>query len=141
MSYCRWSSMDFQCDVYVYADIGGGYTCHVAGRRRKNRPSERYTDIIRETIVEPDVVDKKSFRERMDQYDKEVSTSDWMDLPESPFGDTFNMETSNEMADALETLAGKGFSVPDYAIEALREQDDDEWERIERELDEKEKGS
>jgi len=30
MSYCRWSSDDFRCDLYCYADIGGGYTTYVA---------------------------------------------------------------------------------------------------------------
>lgn len=33
MSYCRWSTDDFQCDLYVYADVAGGYTTHVAGNR------------------------------------------------------------------------------------------------------------
>lgn len=29
MSYCRWSSDNFKCDVYVYADVSGGWTTHV----------------------------------------------------------------------------------------------------------------
>jgi hypothetical protein len=33
MSYCRWSSNDFQCDVYVYEDVAGGWTTHVACNR------------------------------------------------------------------------------------------------------------
>jgi hypothetical protein len=33
MSYCRWSSDGHNCDVYVYEDVSGGYTCHVAGLR------------------------------------------------------------------------------------------------------------
>lgn len=32
MSYCRWSSDDFGCDLYVYAS-DSGYTIHVAARR------------------------------------------------------------------------------------------------------------
>jgi hypothetical protein len=35
MSFCRWSSDNFQCDLYCYADVGGGYTTHVAGYRRR----------------------------------------------------------------------------------------------------------
>lgn len=30
MSYCRFSSDNFQSDVYVYADVYGGYTTMVA---------------------------------------------------------------------------------------------------------------
>jgi len=30
MSYCRWSTDDFQCDLYCYGDCSGGFTTHVA---------------------------------------------------------------------------------------------------------------
>jgi len=33
VSYCRWSSDDFQCDLYVYEDVRGGVTIHVARSR------------------------------------------------------------------------------------------------------------
>jgi hypothetical protein len=33
MSYCRWSSDSFRCDVYAYEHVGGGFTIHVAGSR------------------------------------------------------------------------------------------------------------
>ena len=32
MSYCRWSSDDFSCDVYCY-ESSGGFETHVAGNR------------------------------------------------------------------------------------------------------------
>ena len=33
MSFCRFSSDDWNSDVYVYADVAGGYTVHVAANR------------------------------------------------------------------------------------------------------------
>ena len=33
MSYCRWSSDNFKCDLYCYKDVNGGYTIHVASYR------------------------------------------------------------------------------------------------------------
>ncbi len=33
MSYCRWSTDDFQCDLYCYEDANGGWITHVAGNR------------------------------------------------------------------------------------------------------------
>lgn len=33
MSYCRWSTDDFQCDLYIYEDVAGGWTTHVASNR------------------------------------------------------------------------------------------------------------
>lgn len=26
MSYCRWSTDDFKCDLYIYEDVAGGWT-------------------------------------------------------------------------------------------------------------------
>mgnify|MGYP000476401623 CR=1 FL=1 len=34
MSYCRWSTDDFLCDLYCYEDVSGGWTTHVAGLKR-----------------------------------------------------------------------------------------------------------
>ena len=33
MSYCRFSSDDYQCDVYCYASVSGYYVTHVASNR------------------------------------------------------------------------------------------------------------
>lgn len=34
MSWCRWSSMNWQCDLYIYDDVGGYVSVHVAGRKK-----------------------------------------------------------------------------------------------------------
>lgn len=33
MSYCRWSSMDFKCDLYCYEHVDGSWTTHVASNK------------------------------------------------------------------------------------------------------------
>lgn len=38
MSFCRWSSMNYMCDLYCYADVSGGYKTHVAGLRPTRAP-------------------------------------------------------------------------------------------------------
>lgn len=41
MSYCRWSSDDFSCDLYCYANAStGGWTTLVANSRIGDRPRE-----------------------------------------------------------------------------------------------------
>ena len=35
MSYCRWSSDGYRCDLYAYEDVAGCWTIHIAGRRSK----------------------------------------------------------------------------------------------------------
>ena len=39
-------------------------------------------------------------------------------------GESFNDSTPGECADTLERLRGMGYIVPQYAIDALREEDD-----------------
>src|SRR6185369_2318044 len=38
MSYCRWSSDDWRCDLYCYESEDGGWTTHVAGRKAIDVP-------------------------------------------------------------------------------------------------------
>lgn len=35
MSYCRFSSDDFRCDLYIYESAGGGFVTHVAGSKAR----------------------------------------------------------------------------------------------------------
>ena len=39
MSYCRFSSDDWMCDVYCYEHCNGGFITHVAASRRVARPA------------------------------------------------------------------------------------------------------
>ena len=49
MSYCRWSSDNFQCDVYCYADVSGGYTTHVKdGKTYNDATPEQAADRLQE---------------------------------------------------------------------------------------------
>lgn len=38
MAYLRWSSNNFNCDVYCYANCSGAWTTHVAGKRYTSYP-------------------------------------------------------------------------------------------------------
>ena len=42
MSYCRWSSDDWKCDLYCYHSICGNYITHVAARRHVDVPVNPY---------------------------------------------------------------------------------------------------
>ena len=44
MALCRWSSLDYQCDLYVYQSEDG-YTVHFAGRHTVWTPPESRYDI------------------------------------------------------------------------------------------------
>lgn len=123
MSYCRWSSDDWQCDVYVYEDVGGWWQTYVAGRKRR----------LREGVEFPPPVDSGAFDEwfaRSRVVDailhdaNEGALWDWVDLPEPHAGASYQDATPGECADRLEMLRAVGLHVPQYAIDALREEAD-----------------
>jgi hypothetical protein len=142
MSYCRWSSNHFECDVYVYEDVSGGWTTHVAGRRRKNKlpdhikamyPNWSELDAVDRYMSAKEaegvwiksqphtiVVGKNSKGEDVPMYF--LADSEYEPLPEPEAGQSYSDASPGQCADRLELLRSKGFSVPQSAIDALREE-------------------
>lgn len=148
MSYCRWSSDFGECDVYVYEDVSGGWTTHVAGRKLKKKVPDEVKAMYPET-GDPEWVSKymaaneaeKKWRDSLECDEHTVNylqsdgstkpgiyrspkDSEYRDLSEvgSEAGESFNDSTPGECADRLEALRTKGFNVPQYAIDSLREE-------------------
>jgi hypothetical protein len=127
MSYCRWSSDGNKCDVYVYEDVSGGFTCHVASRKIMN---------LDEAPHVPSLFDYDSCRNGKtsdeDMEDFMVKYRAWMEWLQTKAvrknigleydGKTFNVETATEMGNSLKMLQNMGYQVPDYAIESLWEE-------------------
>lgn len=147
MSYCRWSSDHFECDVYVYEDVSGGWTTHVAGRRQRNplpdsikamyprlgdcEPKEfgtRYMAAERarrewtEERPHYTIMGKNAAGEPVPMHF--LADSEYISLAQfgEEAGGSFNDGSPGECADRLERLLAKGFNVPLYAIQALREE-------------------
>ena len=113
MSYCRWSSDDFQCDVYVYADVHGGWQTWVAASRR----------VYKEPLPPPaPMSDLKAWmlREKVMRALLDITSLAPIGLPHD--GEGFHDDTPGECADRLESLRALGYNVPQYAIDALREE-------------------
>lgn len=115
MSYCRWSSDDFQCDVYVYEHFMGMFVTHVAANRV----------IYKEPL--PDLVpfEVEFVQEYLERHNKVMAMVDAADrvpigLPHD--GQEFDDEDAATCADRLEYLKQLGYVVPQYAIDALREE-------------------
>lgn len=141
MSYCRWSSNNFQCDVYVYADCNGGWTTHVAGNKLVIPPIPEPPFSM--VIVRNAEIDKTSrklvYQRKRDKLIANITSHlymllkkphDWtlaiiphknIGLPHD--GESFNHETAAECAKHLEYLRGLGYKVPQYAIDALNEEE------------------
>jgi hypothetical protein len=119
MSYCRWSSDDFQCDVYVYESTGDFWSTNVAGRRRIIPP-----DVLASfPVVSDDDAASRFARHRAVMQWMNTAEHEWFDLSHLPSaGESFRDDTPGECADRLEALRAEGFNVPQYAIDALREE-------------------
>lgn len=115
MSYCRWSDDDYQCDVYVYEDCAGGWTTHVAAKRK----------IFKEPIPEKVPFDDEHKTAWFERHNKimemcEGATHEPIGLEFD--GESYNHKTPGECADNLVKLKDVGYNVPQYAIDALREE-------------------
>lgn len=102
MSYCRWSSDDYQCDVYVWPDIDGTWRTAVAGRRH----------VITEPL--PPVVPFSDF--------EMIGNAELVDIGLPLDGDQYADATPGECAQRLLTIREAGYNVPQYAIDALLEE-------------------
>jgi len=130
MSYCRWSTDDFQCDVYVYSDVSGGITTVVAGNRLIYKselpapiPWPEKDDLDNEEVMQ---AWGEKYKERYDLMAQLREEADrvYIDLPYA--GESFNDATPGAAADRLQELKDLGYVVPQEVIDTLRREQDDE---------------
>lgn len=120
VAYCRWSSDDFQCDLYVY-ESAQGWECHVAGRK---------LDMAGVELPPPaDLADFDAWLQRHNDVrgilDALRQQERWIDIPEPHGGKTYTFDSPGEMADYLDTLESAGLRFPDWLESALREEQAD----------------
>ena len=146
MSYCRFSSLNMMCDVYVYEDVYGGWTTYVARARLVIPPIPSFLDgrfmtrAYRWSGVTLNNATKKfdyPIIWRKHAFKALLRFAAWwqayihvgslklipmrkIGLPED--GETFNDATAEDCAARLEYLRALGYRVPQYAIDALREE-------------------
>lgn len=112
MSYCRFSDDDYQCDVYCYEDVLGGFTTHVAG----SRP-------VINTWLPPKVAyadDPQAWLQRHWMLQSAIEHAERQPIGLLFDGETFNDPDADSAADRLQWLWEMGYNVPRRAIEALR---------------------
>lgn len=117
MSYCRFSSDDWQCDVYVYEDVSGGWTTHVAERKHV------FTEPLPEQVPIGPGFSKAQFKrwaKRNRVVNDMVSKAELIAIGLTEDGKDFNHGTPGECAHHLEYLRSLGYRVPQYVIDELR---------------------
>lgn len=96
MSICRFSTDDFQCDLYIYEDIAGCITVHTA-HSHTGRPIFLDDDVLR-TVAEI------------------VHSSTPIQDPRA--GKTFHCNGEEAVA-LVKDLRAAGFAFPDYVLDVL----------------------
>lgn len=143
MSYCRFSADGHRCDVYVYEDLSGGWTTHVAQRRTRfgvlpdlfsspllaqltawsgMRISMSKTGTVTYPSVWRRIVHEAALRLAILSY--QVSRMVWRLTPLRPIGlpfdgEMFNDPTPGDCAARLADLRHLGYRVPQHVIDAL----------------------
>lgn len=108
MAYCRWS----ECDAYVYEDVSGGWTTHIAGYRNPAGyppPFDFSTDESFALSIEA----RREWSEKNDQH---------VAIGLSEDGASFNHDSPGECADNLRRLKALGYNIPDDVIAELEEE-------------------
>ena len=129
MSYCRWSSLNGYCDAYVYADINGGWTTHIAGRRRVAGVLSDGFDLLGAIPADADH-EAASVHPAIKLWTEQhrlamAQDLDFIDIDHPEAGNSFNHDTPSECADNLERLQREGFIIPNSVISDLREEENE----------------
>lgn len=115
MSYCRWSTDDFQCDLYCYADCNGGYTTHVAGNKVVfNEP------LPPQVPFDPEHIEEWLARER--KVDSMLKRAKRVPLNLPHDGEMFRDMTIRDFLKRLLMLRDCGYKFPDVVIEVLKQE-------------------
>jgi hypothetical protein len=114
MSFCRWSSDDHQCDVYVY-ESEAGYVTHVAGRRYELAEPMPPGVNVRDDV--------SGWIARGHEVHRILDASELVDIGGPSDGQTFTDPDPSACAATLARLRDEGYRVPQYAIDALTEED------------------
>ena len=115
MSYCRFSSDNWRCELYCYEDTSGGWTTHVASNK-----------VVGLIPVEPDIMDPLISAEEWCAGHKKVM--DFLETAERKLiglahdGERFNDATLEEFRDRLLHLRQVGYKFPDYVLESVDEE-------------------
>lgn len=113
MSYCRWSSDNWRCDVYAFADSGGGFTTHVAGNRVVG-------DIPLEPTLDEEINDE--WMKRHQAVMDFLKTAERKPIGLASDGETFHDSTLSGFLERMTDLRGEGYNIPDYVFDEIREE-------------------
>ncbi len=120
MSYCRFSTDCFRCDVYAYADVAGGWTIHVAARKR-DIPAD-WRDPLEQMMDGLDREDEKDMEARIAEYRGRYAAMEelpWFTLSAPSAGMTFHEGSLEAFRERMVLLRAEGLRFPDDVFDEI----------------------
>lgn len=115
MSYCRWSSNNYGCDIYAY-ESANGYEVHVASNRVVG-------DIPKTNIrllMDGGEAEQKEYVAQSKAQSEFLETATRKKIGLSCDGESYTLTTLEEFRDKLIELRKEGYIFPDYVFEDIR---------------------
>ncbi len=117
MSYCRFGPGS---DLYVYEDVGGGVTIHVARRRHVLPDDMPQNPMLNAMGLATGEMSAEDFAEKYRVYSQALSQCALEEIGLSRDGQGFRLD-HQEAADLVLDLIAEGYEVPEDVEPALRE--------------------
>lgn len=111
MSYCRFSDMNYKCDIYAYDDIDGQIAVHVAsGRYVGDIPPVQFPN----SFLDDAQIEKyaNSLRKQSDF----LQTAQTKPIGGKYDGKTFYVDNENDLAELLQELKSEGYLFPESLL-------------------------
>jgi len=127
MSYCRFSSDGYQCDLYAYEDVAGRYTIHVA-KRRHREPGPILGDFMRLNKAgdnwEKGVMESywAAFRKWSKRQSKKSAKKRFIDITIPGAGETFSLDTLGAFRDKIVELRALGFKCDSLVVALINDE-------------------
>ena len=114
MSYCRWSSDDFRCDLYIY-ESAAGFVIHVAANRVEwDPPTSPYK-------LEKLQLPHEKWRVIYDVYQKALEAAPRHPIGLPYDGESFSHLDLTDLRDWVKELLAVGYRAPDWLLSNIEE--------------------
>jgi len=117
MSYCRWSSDNFNCDIYAY-ESDDGFVIHVGTGRYKGEIPKCDFSLIMKGGEEN--VEEYMRQRRIQAAYFQTCGTELIGLPED--GETFTLSDIEDFYNKMVELKNIGYIIPDGVIEGIKEE-------------------
>ena len=112
MSYCRWSTDNFKCDVYAY-ESQSGFEIHVAARR-----------VVGDVPPLANILEVSTdeFMKSYNAHHEFLETAERLNIGLEYDGKSFTCDTLEEFLEKLKEIKSKGYNVPDSVFEEVAQE-------------------